>query len=86
MRAHGNFTEYVPHGLLFLVAVELMSSQTWLVWLLGGVLTVARIAHVYGLIKTYGPSLGRAIVFLGTWFVYVVGASACVYYGFIGII
>jgi uncharacterized membrane protein YecN with MAPEG domain len=55
VRAHGNFAEYVPHGLLFVVALELMKAHVWLVWLLGGTLTVARIAHAYGLIRKYGP-------------------------------
>lgn len=86
VRAHGNFVEYVPIGLLFILALELMHSQTWLVWLLGGTLTVARIAYAYGVITTYGPSIGRAIGFFLTWFVYIVGASACVYYGLKGII
>lgn len=86
VRAHGNFVEYVPLGLLFIVALELMHSQTWLLWLLGGSLTVARILHAYGLIETYGPSPARASGFFLTWFVYIVGASACVYYGFKGVI
>jgi hypothetical protein len=86
VRAHGNFVEYVPLGLLFILALELMHSQTWLVWLLGGTLTVARIVYAYGVITTYGPSVGRAIGFFLTWFVYLIGASACVYYGFRGAI
>ena len=86
VRAHGNFAEYVPIGLLFIVALELMHSPTWLVWLQGGTLTVARIAYAYGVITTYGPSIGRAVGFFLTWFVYVIGASACVYYGFRGVI
>lgn len=79
--AHGNFSEYVPIALFFLIALELMSTQTWLVWLEGGLLTIARIAHAYGLIKTYGPSPGRAIGFLLTWLVYIIGSLACLYYG-----
>jgi len=86
VRAHENFTEYVPIGLLFIIALELMHSQTWLLWLLGVNLTVARIAHAYGVIQTYGPSPGRAIGFFLTWFVYLVGASACIYYGFDGLV
>ncbi len=86
VRAHGNFTEYVPLGLLFIVALELMHSQEELLWLLGGTLTVARIVYAYGVITRYGPSIGRAVGFFGTWFVYIVGASACVYYGFQGVI
>jgi len=85
VRAHANFVEYVPLGLLFIVALELMHSP-WLVWLLGGTLTIARIVYAYGVITTYGPSVGRAIGFFGTWLVYIIGASACVYYGFLGVI
>ncbi len=86
VRAYGNFAEYVPLGLLFVVALELMHSPNWLIWLQGGVLTVARIAHAWGLIKTYGPSPGRATGFFLTWFVYIVGSLACVYYGVKGMI
>ncbi|ALF51800.1 glutathione S-transferase [Nostoc piscinale CENA21] len=85
VRAHGNFAEYVPHALLFVLALELMQVQIWLLWLLGCSITVARIAHAWGLIKTYGPSPGRAIGFFLTWFVYIVGSLACVYYGLKGI-
>jgi uncharacterized protein len=85
VRAHGNFTEYVPLGLLFLVALELMKANGWLLWLLGSVLTCGRIAHAWGLITTYGPSPGRAVGFFFTWFVYILGAGACFYYGIMGI-
>ncbi|MBW4561857.1 MAG: MAPEG family protein [Mojavia pulchra JT2-VF2] len=81
VRAHGNFAEYVPHGLMFVLALELMQVHIWLVWLLGSTLTVARIAHAWGLINTYGPSNGRAIGFFLTWVVYLVGSIACTYYG-----
>jgi hypothetical protein len=81
VRAHGNFAEYVPHGLLFIVALELMQAQTGLIWLLGSTLTIARIAHAYGLITKYGPSISRATGFFLTWFVYLIGSIACLYYG-----
>jgi uncharacterized membrane protein YecN with MAPEG domain len=80
VRAHSNFAEYVPHGLLFVVGLELMKAQVWLIWLLGATLTVARIAHAYGVITKYGPSVGRATGFFLTWFVYIVGSIACLYY------
>jgi uncharacterized protein len=51
----------------------------------GIILTIARIAHAWGLIKTYGPSPGRAIGFYLTWFVYIVGSLACIYYGIKGV-
>ena len=86
VRAHGNFAEYVPHGLLLLVALELMQARGWLVWLLGSTLTVARVAHAYGLIAKYGPSVGRATGFFLTWFVYIIGSMACLYYGYKGLL
>jgi uncharacterized protein len=85
VRAHGNFAEYVPHGLLFVLVLELMQAQSWLLWLLAITLTVARVAHAWGVITTYGPSVGRATGFFLTWFVYIIGSLACVYYGFQGI-
>jgi hypothetical protein len=63
-----------------------MHSQNWLLWFLGSALTIARIAHAWGVITTYGPSPGRAFGFFLTWLVYIVGAAACVYYGFAGIV
>lgn len=86
VRAQENFSEYVPLGLLFLVALELMQAQAWLLWLLGVSLTVARITHAYGVIQVYGPSPGRAIGFFLTWFVYLIGAGACLYYSLQGLL
>ena len=86
VRAFGNFMEYVPLALLFVLTLEFMNSQTWLLLLLGSALTVGRVAHAWGVIKTYGPSPGRAVGFFLTWFVYLVGAGACMYYGAIGVL
>ncbi|MBW4542379.1 MAG: MAPEG family protein [Myxacorys chilensis ATA2-1-KO14] len=85
VRAHANFTEHVPLALLFIIALELAPSPDGLVWLLGGMLAIARIFHAWGLIQTYGPSPARAIGFFGTWFVYIVGSLACLYYGITGL-
>ena len=86
VRAYGNFTEYVPLGLLFIITLELMHSPYWMLWLLGSALTIGRVAHAWGLITTYGPSPGRAIGFFLTWLVYIVGASNCIYYGIVGVL
>ncbi len=77
VRAYGNFTEHVPLALLFIIALELMDSQSWLLWLLGSALTFGRIAHAWGLIKTYGPSPGRMIGFFLTLFVYIICWCLC---------
>lgn len=52
VRAYGNFTEYVPLGLLFVITLELMHAPTWLLWLIGSALAVGRVAHAWGLIRT----------------------------------
>jgi uncharacterized membrane protein YecN with MAPEG domain len=80
VRAHSNFTEYVPLALLLIIALELMNAASVLIWFLGSCLTIARIAHAWGLIKTYGPSPGRAFGFFLTWFVYLIGGGACIFY------
>ena len=86
VRAFGNFIEYVPLALLLIILLELISSPAWLLWLLGILLTIARIAHAWGVIKTYGPSPGRAWGFFLTWLVYLLGAGACLYYGVMGVL
>jgi len=83
VRAYGNFIESVLLALMFIVALELMQAQTWLLWMLGSSLAIARVAHAWGVINTYGPSPGRAIGFFLTGFVYLVGAGACIYYGIV---
>lgn len=80
IRAHGNFIEYVPLGLLFLVTLEFMQASTVLLWALGATLIASRIFHAWGVIETYGPSPKRAIGFFGTWLVYIMGSAACLYY------
>ena len=61
VRTYGNFIEYVPLGLLFVIALELMHSSPWMLWLIGSALTVGRIFHAWGVITTYGPSISRAV-------------------------
>ena len=86
VRAFGNFTEYVPLALLLILMLESIDAPAGLLWLLGIVLTFARIAHAWGVIPTYGPSLLRAMGFFSTWIVYLLGAGACLYYGVISIL
>lgn len=81
VRAFGNFVEYTPLALLFLIALELMQAPSPLIWGLGMTYSVGRMAHAYGVIVTYGPSPGRAIGFGLTLLVYVMGAGACLTLG-----
>ena len=80
VRAFGNFMEYVPLALLLILILEFNGAPVYLLWFLGVGLTLARIAHAWGVITVYGPSPFRAIGFFLTWLIYLLGAGACLYY------
>jgi len=80
-RAHGNNVEYVPIGLLLLIAVEIASAPVWLVHALGAGLTISRLAHGIGMHSSTGRSAGRAVGASLGWLVQLVGSAACIYYG-----
>tara|TARA_R110002073_G_scaffold184125_1_gene342445 strand:- start:17 stop:415 length:399 start_codon:yes stop_codon:yes gene_type:complete len=67
IRVHGNAVEYLPIGLLLLLAVENSVSSGLLVHLLGGLLVFCRLLHGFGLRKSAGTSLPRFIGTAGTW-------------------
>ena len=67
IRVHGNAVEYLPIGLLLLLAVENSVSSGLLVHLLGGLLVFCRLLHAFGLRKSAGTSLPRFIGTAGTW-------------------
>ena len=50
-RAHGNFTEYVPLALILMLLIEGTSLRDtpWPLWLLGGLLVIARVLHAWGM-------------------------------------
>lgn len=51
IRAHGNFTEYVPLALLLLVLVEWTQHPLWLLHVLGLTLLVGRAVHAWGITR-----------------------------------
>jgi uncharacterized membrane protein YecN with MAPEG domain len=57
IRAHGNFVEYVPTGLIALGLVEWSGAPSLLVWLLGMALVAARMVHSFGMLYTRTPVL-----------------------------
>ncbi len=71
MRAQANFIEYVPLALLLMAGYEYMSQDIMAVHICGIVLTVGRIFHGYGLNKSGGPTIGRAVGTLATWAVLI---------------
>jgi uncharacterized membrane protein YecN with MAPEG domain len=49
IRKHGNFTEVVPFALLMMALAEIRGMpETWL-HVIGALLLISRVAHVYGL-------------------------------------
>lgn len=49
IRAHGNFSEYVPLGLILMGCLELNGAPWWLVTFLGSTLTTGRVFHAKGI-------------------------------------
>jgi uncharacterized membrane protein YecN with MAPEG domain len=74
IRAHGNFAEYVPLGLILLGSLESQHSQPVLVAILGSTLTLGRVLHaqalhhanlkrrVQGMVLTFGSLVALAIL------------------------
>ena len=67
IRVQANFVEYVPLALLLLALLELSGLQGYALWLLGGVLLLARLLHAFGLGRSGGTSYGRFLGTLLTW-------------------
>jgi uncharacterized protein len=52
IRAHANFAEYVPFGLVLLAMAELQGAWPWLLHLLGAALLLGRLLHGLGISRT----------------------------------
>jgi uncharacterized protein len=82
IRVHSNFAEYVPMGLVLLYLVEQQRMSSFLVFGLGAMLLLGRLAHAYGLSQekinfrfrvggmalTFGMLALAALTLLGNWF------------------
>ena len=51
IRAHGNFSEYVPLGLFLIGALELNSAPMGLIVLMGALLVFGRLFHAKGILE-----------------------------------
>lgn len=68
IRAHGNFSEYVPLGLILMACIELNGAPWWYVTLLGTTLTVGRIFHAMG-IQEEAPNFNNRIIGINLTFI-----------------
>ena len=80
IRAFGNATEYVPGGLLALVALAVTGAQPVLVHGVGLVLFAGRAIHAVSLSRSGEASLPRSIGVLLTWIAYLVAGVALLFF------
>ncbi len=71
IRAHANFTEYVPLALILLAVAEFQGVAILWVHAAGQLLVVARLFHAHGLSSSAGRSLGRTAGTALTWLVLI---------------
>jgi len=60
IRAHGNFSEYVPFGLVLLVIAELTAAPEWGLHLGGALLLLGRCLHALALAGVGGKAFRAA--------------------------
>lgn len=73
VRAHGNFVEYVPLGLVLLLLAEAKGPETWVIHLFGAMLLTGRLLHAWGMMFPEAPVSGR---FWGTALTWLMVLSA----------
>lgn len=81
IRAHGNFTEYVPLILLLLLLLAVGGTSAYLLHGLGIALVLARLAHAQGLLSSPGKSRGRTLGVSLTWIALVVASIRAIVLG-----
>jgi len=74
MRAHGNFAEYTPLGLILMLLLELTGATPWLLWALGVGLFTGRALHAYSVSQEPEPLRFRIAGMALTFTVLVVAA------------
>lgn len=80
IRAFGNATEYVPTALAGLALLAIVNAPPLLIHPIGLILFVGRVLHAFGLSRSTGASLPRALGVLATWISYIAMAAALLFY------
>lgn len=79
-RVHGNFTEYVPTGLLMLALLEWAGAGPLLLHIGGVLLCVGRYLHAWGYSRHAVVSFGRIVGIQATLLALSYLAAACLYF------
>ncbi len=69
VRMHGNFAEYVPLILILFIILELNGTSDKMIHILGTILVIARLLHLWGMSITADSSKPRFWGTLLTWLV-----------------
>jgi uncharacterized membrane protein YecN with MAPEG domain len=72
IRAHGNFTEYVPFALVLLLLAESTATPFWLLHAMGGSLLAGRLLHAYGIRQPGSTNIYRKYGAALTWLMILV--------------
>ena len=80
VRAHANFTEYVPITLILLFLLMRSANDATAAAVLAVLLVIARSLHAYGLSGSAGYSIGRFWGTLITWIVLFATSVLNLYY------
>jgi uncharacterized protein len=59
IRAHANFAEHVPLAIILIGLAEMTGMRAWIIYVLGGVLLVARLLSAVGLNRSLSGSMPR---------------------------
>jgi uncharacterized membrane protein YecN with MAPEG domain len=81
IRAHGNYIEYVPTGLIALMLVELAGATALLVWTLGGSFLLSRTLCAIGMLMGSTPMRGAGMILTHVMFL---ASGGWLLYTFIG--
>ena len=79
IRAHGNFIETAPWGILLLLLLEMADAPDWGLHMFGGALLLGRVLHAFGLSRYAGPSIGRMGGMMLTILLFLCGGAACLF-------
>lgn len=74
LRAHGNFAEYVPLGLILMMLAEIQDKPDWLLHVLGIVLLSGRLVHALGVSREPEDYRIRTTRMILTFFALITGA------------